>query len=154
MFKLFKSLAQKNKMDFRSASIIALLPGIVLLLIHDVFLRTNIYYVIANMDIAMHLIGGAAVAWATWTFVVYGYEAKKLPKLPLGLMVIFAVGMSCMVGVVWEFYEFIHDVYMGTDYQNVLTTGVADTMKDLANDLIGAFVLSVVAGPKLLKKVK
>lgn len=154
MLKLFKNLAQKNKLDFRSVLMIGLLPGIVLLLIHDVFLKTNIYYVIANMDVAMHLIGGAAVAWATWVFAVYCYEAKKLPKLPLGFLVLFAVGMACTVGVVWEFYEFIHDVFTGSDYQNILTTGVADTMKDLADDLIGAFVLSVIAGPKMLKKLK
>ncbi|MGI6030101.1 MAG: hypothetical protein ACOX7F_01205 [Eubacteriales bacterium] len=42
---------------------------------------------------------------------------------------------------VWELYEYFLSFVMDTDPQNVLTTGVGDTMQDMLACLIGAVVL-------------
>ncbi len=147
--KLFKKLLPKRKLDRNSALAIALLPGIMLIVIHGIFTVTNIYeWYFPQLDIPMHILGGASVAWAAWALVYYARSVKKLPRLPFWFGALCAVGITAIVGVVWEFYEFIHDVLTGSLFQ----LGTADTMKDLADDLLGAFILSLLVGKKLLKK--
>ena len=57
------------------------------------------------------------------------------------------------MGMVWEIYEFLVDRFFGTNMQKFMLEGgeqligqqaLADTMKDIIVDAIGAFVMAVV----------
>jgi hypothetical protein len=138
--------------DRNTAFALALLPGIMLFVLEYVFRFLNFYGgSFSQIDIAMHILGGASVAWAVWAFMRYARAVKKMPILPFWFSVIFVVGAAAIVGVLWEQYQFLHDTFFHTDYQ-LTEFGISDTMKDLADDLIGGFLLSVLVGRKMLKK--
>ncbi len=150
--KKFLFLNAKYRVDRNTAFALALLPGIMLMVVQQIFLTTHVYeWYLPQLDIPMHIIGGASVAWAVWALMNYARSVKKLPKLPFWFSVFIAVGAAALVGVLWEHYEFLHDVYLHTDEQ-LAQFGTSDTMKDLADDLIGGFLLSVLIGRKMLKK--
>jgi hypothetical protein len=152
MKKFFNLKVKKLHLDRNSALALALLPGIMLMVLQQIFVVTHAYeWYVPWLDTPMHILGGATVAWATWALVSYAITVKKLPKLPFWFSVFVAVGAAALVGVLWEHYEFLHDVYLKTQEQ-LAQYGTADTMKDLANDLLGAFVLSILLGRKMLKK--
>ena len=150
--KKFFHLHAKYRVDRNTAFALALLPGIMLMVVQQIFLTTHVYeWYLPQLDIPMHIIGGASVAWAVWALMNYARSEKKLPKLPFWFSVFIAVGAAALVGVLWEHYEFLHDVYLHTDEQ-LAQFGTSDTMKDLADDLLGGFLLSVLIGRKMLKK--
>lgn len=151
MIKLFQRKL-KYRLDRNTAFALALLPGIMLMVVQQIFLITHAYeWYLPQLDIPMHIMGGASVAWAVWTLTCYARTVKKLPKLPFWFSVFVAVGTSALVGVLWEHYEFLHDVFLHTQEQ-LAQYGTSDTMKDLADDLIGGFLLSVLVGRRMLKK--
>jgi hypothetical protein len=66
---------------------------------------------------------------------------------------LFAFCFAVTLGVVWEIYEFTMDYFLNTNMQKyalengellVGKAALADTMKDLIVDAIGAFVMSVI----------
>jgi len=66
---------------------------------------------------------------------------------------LFAFGFAVSLGVIWEIYEFAADSILQTNMQKfALENGeqligrlaLADTMKDLIVDMIGAFVVSAI----------
>ncbi len=142
----------KARVDRNTAIALALLPGIIVFIFEYIFsvlgFREGLF---AQFDIILHILGGASVAWAAWVYVGYAQAVKKLPPLPFWLGVIFAVGAAAIVGVLWEHYQFLHDTFLHTDEQQ-LEFGIADTMKDLADDLIGGLLLSVLVGGRMSKK--
>jgi ribosomal protein S9 len=142
----------KSRLDRNTAIALALLPGIMVFVLEYVLTILNIKEgPFSQFDIVMHILGGGAVAWAAWVYMGYARAVKKLPLLPFWFSVAFAVGAAAIVGVLWEHYQFLHDTFLHTDEQQ-LEFGISDTMKDLANDLIGSFLLSVLIGRKMLKK--
>ena len=142
----------KSRLDRNTAIALALLPGIMLFVLAYVMGILNIKEgPFSQFDIILHVLGGGTVAWAAWVFMSYARMIKKLPPLPFWFSAAFAVGIAAIVGVLWEHYQFLHDVFLHTDEQQY-EFGTADTMKDLANDLIGGLLLSVLVGRKMLKK--
>jgi len=151
MRKLFKFRIDKPHIDGRTAMALAVFPGIILMVLQYIFLEYNVYtWYFPQLDIPMHILGGASVAWAAWVGIAYSIRIKKLPKLPFWFAIIFAVGVAAIVGIAWEFYEFIGDVINNTS-QQMWQFGPGDTMKDFADDIIGAVLLSIAVGKKMLK---
>jgi hypothetical protein len=118
----------------------ALFPGFLLGCLHEIFTYSG-FYVNSGwgwIDIPLHLIGGACVAFAAASLIAYAIKIKKLPPLPWYLFILSVIGVVALVGLAWEFYEFLADVF----YPVILRQADnADTMKDLANDLNGGFIL-------------
>jgi hypothetical protein len=118
----------------------ALFPGFLLGCLHLIFTYSGFYQNSGWdwIDIPLHLTGGACVAFAAAMIIVYAIKIKKLPPLPWYFFILSVLGVVIIVGVVWEFYEFLADVF----YPVVLRQpSNADTMKDLANDLNGGLIL-------------
>ena len=94
-------------------------------------------------DIPMHLAGGAAVALGMHLALASLERRKLTPRLPPCLRLLFLVAAAALVGVAWELYEFLMDLYVHLG--PVVQPSVADTMKDFANDLIGAVAAGAAA---------
>jgi hypothetical protein len=97
------------------------------------------YVAFPPLDIPMHLLGGAAIAF----FFHRGLVNASIPGLlgPLHpathrLLVFSLVGTTT---VFWEFVEFISDRYFGTHAQ----LGLADTMKDMCMGILGCLLFLV-----------
>gem|GEM_PF-1613175 len=54
------------------------------------------------------------------------------------VMLVLMLGFVALIGVLWEFYEFLHDFYLLTGGKiSVFQNSFADTIKDLFFDLVG-----------------
>lgn len=95
----------------------------------------GIYDRFPNYDIPMHIFGGVITTWCLVRFLksFKVYTALK----PRWLRYWFLIANTVLIGVVWEFYEWIFDqLFPWLSVQ----TGLADTLGDLLNDLIGACI--------------
>jgi hypothetical protein len=135
-----KKRAYRHSHD--AAFALAVLPTAVLFVLHLFFIRFGLYEwnAVPWLDIPMHLIGGASIAWVAWTFLTEATHAKSIYVLPRWLTVAAIIGAVAMVGIVWEWAEFIVDVFRGSHLQG----GIVDTMKDLFDDLLGGTVAAVM----------
>lgn len=57
--------------------------------------------------------------------------------------VFFLIATTALVAVSWECIEYTTDILFQKDAQNVLTTGVNDTMQDMIVALLGSILVSV-----------
>lgn len=99
----------------------------------------DLYLVYPWIDIPMHFWGGVVSAWSVWrVYDAYAAEGKTdiRPFFTLAAMLISATALA---GVLWEVYEFIHDIYLP---MNMFQLSAQDTMTDLVLDIMGggAFV--------------
>lgn len=102
-----------------------------------------------NYDIPMHILGGIVTTWCLVRFLKIQkiYTALK----PRWLRYWFLIANTAFIGVVWEFYEWIFDqLFPWLSVQ----TGLADTLGDLLNDLIGATILIGLVWWKSQKKTR
>ena len=91
------------------------------------------------LDIPLHILGGVWSGFFFFWFFSHLFSEQVMrhtwERTKIALV---AVAFAALVGVVWEFHEFIFsqmfDLYM--------QQGIADTMKDLLMDIIGGGVAS------------
>lgn len=94
------------------------------------------------IDIPMHILGGflaACLGLGLWQAVVKRHKTKGVP--PYAVMIVL-VSFAGLIAVVWEFHEFIADWNQARegDAFRMMQASVADTVKDLADGLIGACI--------------
>lgn len=94
-------------------------------------------------DTMLHFLGGV---WAGILFIYlfserwHFFDGKKNSLYTL----LTILGFVALLGVAWELYEFMFDMTLGSKYILPLTQpSLADTMKDLANDLLGGMVTAI-----------
>lgn len=124
---------------------------VIILLVHVLAIVSGWYENNRWFDIPMHFAGGFAIAYlslASWSATIQKITFQKSLK-PMWPVVIYAVGiLGCvaLVGVAWEWYEYVFDAAMVRYGEGVYKAqmGLGDTMADLFLDLLGgllAFVL-------------
>lgn len=119
-----------------------------ILLVHFMALSFNIYSSIWWFDIPMHFMGGAWVALLFFRIFIDIIDKKSLYSLfEISKLVILAIAFAVMIGVFWEFFEFI----ASRIFNMYLQGDLIDTMTDLLMDTIGG-LFSGVIGALLLKK--
>jgi hypothetical protein len=113
--------------------------GLVLLL-HGVILLTGSYEFL-HTDTIMHALGGAAMGLlglAIHQNVAGKYHAKHSP---LWYRYTFVVGFAMLIGIAWEFHEYILDQTLNVWYNLPMSQlSLADTMKDFLMDWLGASI--------------
>ena len=103
------------------------------------------YYAFPWIDIPMHIAGGAWIA-----ALLYYLAVDRLAIFTAGewrKLLFFGVATVALVGVAWEFYEILLDLYVLKAYTLFDAPGGLhfDTLKDLFDDLAGgAVMLSVL----------
>ncbi|MDP3956806.1 MAG: hypothetical protein Q8P97_02310 [bacterium] len=102
------------------------------------------YWLIWWLDIPMHLAGGFLIAM----LVLWYLEQNKkelLASFSFFNKFFFVLGAAALVGIFWEFYEFFYDVFFKSQLGfYAAQLGAIDTVKDLANDLMGAAVAFLI----------
>lgn len=93
------------------------------------------------LDIPMHLIGGM---WVALLFVyLFEKNVLKLEQIHFFKALILCLGFVALVGIFWEFYEYLSDVYIYNVHPLNLVfnpKNYPDTLSDLVNDFIGGIV--------------
>jgi len=109
----------------------AMLPLAIVFLANEVIFRfTSIYITFRSFDLITHTLGGLVIAHAVWLLL-----SKDVRYIYLTL-----IGSAALAGILWELYEFTHDVFVGSTFQ--MSQG--DTMGDLLFDCIGAGIFIVI----------
>ena len=115
-----------------------LIFAVAVYLVNELLGRLGVYTIFPNVDILMHLAGGFAMGMFGFVFFEKGAGKSKLPKW---FVYLFVVGFGLLIGVFWEFHEWILDHTIHTwNYVAFSQSSNDDTMKDLLDDWIGASV--------------
>ena len=99
----------------------------------------NFYDLIPGYDKIMHFISGML---STFIGLLLLIKLKQYKKINVVFTIIFMIAVTLSIATLWEFYEFISDYIFSKDAQNVITTGVSDTMWDMLMAFLGAIVIS------------
>ena len=98
----------------------------------------------------MHFFGGL---WLSIIFFHFIYPRLQITNYQLLITIILALGFVAIVGVLWEFFEFLFDVFISqAGYHGsfqMMRYGVkdlyTDTLSDLFFDLLGGLVFTIFA---------
>lgn len=112
------------------------------------------YYLVPHWDTVLHTFSGAALGSLGFSIanLLNKSEVVDFSLSPV-FVSLFAFCFALSLGAMWEIYEFSMDSLLHTNMQKyALESGeqligqaaVADTMKDLVVDAIGAFVMSLL----------
>jgi hypothetical protein len=114
----------------------------------------SFYYVVPHWDTILHTFSGFMLGALGFTLITFINKTDRFPLVLTPFFVaIFTFGFAVAIGVIWEIYEYSIDYFFHTNMQKfALEDGtqligqhaLADTMKDLIVDCIGALVFSVI----------
>lgn len=111
----------------------------------------NFYHLIMYYDKVMHLLSGLLSALLGFVLLV---KMKHYKKKNILFTIIFVIAFTLSIAVLWEFYEFTADNLFSKDAQNVLTTGVDDTMWDMIMAFFGSIIVTFEYLREALKNKK
>lgn len=123
----------------------------------------SFYYRVPHWDTMLHAFSGAMLAALGFSVLCLLNNTDRVPIfLSPAFVAVFTFSFAVSLGVVWEVYEYLADIILGTNMQKfALESGqllagqaaLADTMKDLIVDCLGALLVSI-AGFVSLKHEK
>ncbi len=111
--------------------------------IHLIAIFYNWYWRFLWMDIPMHFLGGVLVA------VIFVWFFKHFPgHLDLSrnflLTTVLALSFTALIGVLWEFNEFVYDLLISSRGLGALAgQGASDTIGDLFFDILGGLFVVI-----------
>ena len=123
---------------------VELMYYIFLILALSLGISADLYKTVPLYDKAVHTLSGAGTALIGFYMLRY-FKAEKTPAVFRGMFMIF---FSISVAVAWEFFEFFCDKCLGQHMQQLVTTGVDDTMFDMLVATIGAIIGGVLMANK------
>ncbi len=112
-------------------------PMLIVYILNLICIYLNFYQKITNLDSFFHFVGGLSVSLSFSLFYYY-FKFTIKPKL---FFYLFLFSFTALIGVVWEFSEFIHDLLLPNIIYQI---NLADTIKDLSLDLIGSLILIIL----------
>ncbi len=118
--------------------------GLFLAVAHSLAVFGNWYWRFTWMDMPMHFLGGV---FAGMIFVWFFRKFVGFLDLHSKFLVftVLLLGFVSLVGVFWEFYEFLYDLFISSRGLGPLAMqGVQDTMSDLFFDILGGFAVAVL----------
>lgn len=101
----------------------------------------DLYHTVNNYDKIMHLISGIVTSFIGLYILI---NFRKYNHKSLIFNILFIIAFVLMVASFWEFFEYFSDMLFKQDAQNVLTTGIHDTMKDMIAAFLGSILFSVI----------
>lgn len=84
-------------------------------------------------DITLHFLGGLGVY-----LTLHQLLSKKFPQAPTLYWSLLVIGGTMLVGVLWEFTEYVGNVFFGAISGIELIGDLEDTLSDLFMDMLGA----------------
>ena len=137
----------KFKMPFR----IQLIYYMFLFVALDMGICMDLYKTVPYFDKAVHCGSGVLTTIIGYYAIVY----FKATKTPIVFRCIVILGISTMIAVLWEFFEFGCDKFLGQHMQELVTAGVDDTMYDLLVATLGSIIGCIMfTNPKLAKELE
>jgi hypothetical protein len=114
----------------------------------------SFYYNVPHWDTVLHTFSGAMIGALGFSLVKLLNDSEKVQiNLSPLFVAVFAFSFALAIGALWEIYEFSFDKLLGLNMQKfayedgTLMAGraaLADTMKDLIVDSLGALATSIM----------
>lgn len=114
----------------------------------------SFYYKIPHWDTILHAMSSLMLGFFGFMFItILNRDEHTLMRLSPFFVSLFAFCFAVTIGAIWEIYEFTMDGLMGFNMQKHSTANgipleghlaLADTMKDIIIDAIGAFAASLM----------
>lgn len=101
----------------------------------------DFYHIFNNYDKIMHFLSGILTAYIGLYLIML---LKSYNKKNIIFNIIFIIGFTLSIAFFWEVFEFVNDSLFGKDAQNVLTTGVDDTMWDMIVAFLGSIIINII----------
>src|SRR3989338_7454131 len=106
------------------------------------------------LDVILHSLGGVLVASFSFWFY-FDHKKYRADLLPSWLLVLGFVSFTVFVGVLWEFYEFLWDVFLSHPYGiDVAQPDMKDVMSYLFFDMFGAAAASLALFLGFRRKIR
>ena len=95
--------------------------------------KNSLYYIFPWLDIPMHIWGGFLIGILYYCYSDYSMRDGETTEADVKLidLLVFVV----LIGVLWELYEYVSDIYHIRDWG-----GFVDTFKDICDDIIGGLI--------------
>ena len=116
-------------------------------------------------DSALHTFSGMLIALLSFSLINLLNKNSENFKLNIGFATLFAFSLTVAIGVIWEIIEFSSDLWFGSNMQRAYVStmngrgepllgqaALADTMKDLILDALGAAVVCIICIIAVRKK--
>lgn len=120
----------------------------IFIIFHFLALYNFWYWEFRWLDMPMHFFGGFLIAmffiWLNLRFkILNDYPIAKLPNYLITVLI--TLSFVSLIGVLWEFQEFLYDIFISSKVSNtILQLNAADTIKDLFFDLFGGIIFLLV----------
>ncbi|GEM_PF-872478 len=111
------------------------------------------YYRFVGWDTVLHFFSAGMLATLAYSIVSILNRSDQVPvSLSPGFLALFAFCFAVAAGAIWEIYEFTGDSLLGMNMQKWRTeagvplvgqAALADTMKDIIVDVLGAGIISL-----------
>ena len=98
----------------------------------------NLYEKISWFDTFTHYLSGIFTAYLG-ILLMDKFQFKKT----FLSRIIYTLGFTCLIAVIWEFFEYSMDNFFGMTLQHANTTGVNDTMIDLISAFLGSITFLI-----------
>ncbi|MCA9365332.1 hypothetical protein KC723_00395 [Candidatus Kaiserbacteria bacterium] len=115
-------------------TLLFLISGITMAIIHGIALELSLYWVYQPLDIPMHFLGGAVSALLVFTLRDLGIPGASYVASSLTRTMIFVI----LVMLSWEGFEVVFDIMVEGNY-------LTDTVIDLVMGFLGGMVGYLVA---------
>jgi len=131
---------------------------IVVFIFAGIFLsaRFELYYVAFWWDDVLHALSGVIIGFIGF-IAIYKINGKYSMNISPLLVAVFSFTFAITIGVIWEIFEFVMDVFLGTTLQSwdlpdteimmgksFQGSGLRDTMSDLIVNSMGALLTSFI----------
>jgi len=120
------------------------------------------YFRVPHWDTMLHTFSGLSLGAVGLSIIRILNKSESVPiSLSPAFVAIFAFCFAVTIGVVWEIYEFTVDTIADLNMQKYITesgevlvgaAALADTMKDLIVDSLGALVISIIGYVQMKNK--
>jgi uncharacterized membrane protein YjdF len=99
----------------------------------------DFYKTVPHFDKVIHLLSGVLS-------VVLGYYVLRFFKIKGSRLfrALFMVCFAMAIAVLWEFFEFFCDKFLGQSMQQLVSVGVDDTMLDLLMAFVGSVIGAIL----------
>lgn len=138
LFKLLKvEFSTPLTLAYEAFLVIAMVLGIDLSWYSQIFVTASddSYY-----DKIVHFFSGILVALAGQELFALYMRQIHNQKPARWFQTLFLIGAVALVAVGWECYEFLYDTFCDGNMQELVKSGVADTMWDMIASLIGGLL--------------
>lgn len=103
------------------------------------------YWTVRWLDIPMHYAGGVLSAMVFYWIFAEVIGALSDAKVPFWVLFMFMLGWVALVGVAWEFSEYLSDTFLLGKVEIIerAQQSLCDTMSDLFMDVLGGTSFAV-----------